>query len=152
MGKWKEWPLKVAEGTATVGTATVNDPKRTAPSMFPAPPVAKRKGSKYRNTPCERDGIRFDSLREADRWAQLEQMLAAGVIRNLRRQVPFVLAPAAIVAGGKCKQRVYVADSVYEIATGETVVEDVKGMLTPMYRFKRHLMKTIHGIDILEVR
>lgn len=149
-GDWK-----LPEGTVKVGTATVRDLTLAAqaniPAMFQKKP-AEKKGSKYHNTPCERNGIRFDSVREADRWEQLEKMQAAGVITGLRRQVPYVLAPAAVVAGKKSKPRTYVADSVYETAIGETVVEDVKGMLTPMYRFKRHLMKVIHNIDILEIR
>ena len=43
----------------------------------------------------------------------------------------------------------YKADFRY-IEKGETVVEDVKGMRTPVYNLKRHLMKAVHGIEIRE--
>ncbi|MBR8152771.1 DUF1064 domain-containing protein, partial [Burkholderia vietnamiensis] len=46
---------------------------------------------KYRNTRCEHNGIKFDSEKERSRWFHLIQLQAAGVIRNLQLQVPFVL-------------------------------------------------------------
>jgi hypothetical protein len=45
----------------------------------------------------------------------------------------------------------YVADFTYvNMANGEIVTEDVKGMLTSMYRLKRKWMLIEHGISILE--
>jgi hypothetical protein len=32
------------------------------------------------------------------------------------------------------------------------VVEDVKGAVTAEYRIKRHLMASVHGIEIREIR
>lgn len=55
---------------------------------------------------------------------------------------------------GKLVQRAcfYVADFVYvDNATGETVVEDVKGVRTKDYIIKRKLMLWVHGIRIKEV-
>ena len=72
-------------------------------------------------------------------------MLAAGIISDLRLQVPYVIT----VNGLKiCK---YVADFVY-IDKGYEVVEDVKGMKTPTYNLKKKLMKAVHGIEIQEVK
>jgi len=31
------------------------------------------------------------------------------------------------------------------------VVEDVKGFKTEMYKLKRHLVKEIHGIEVVEI-
>lgn len=45
----------------------------------------------------------------------------------------------------------YVADFVWEEG-GKTVVADVKGVAVDVYKVKRHLMKAVHGIDILEIR
>ena len=36
--------------------------------------------------------------------------------------------------------------------TGEVVVEDVKGVLTPEYKLKKQLMMDKYGIEIKEVR
>lgn len=110
------------------------------------------RASKYGNTKCEHAGIKFDSQRERSRWFHLIQLQAAGEIRDLQLQVPFVIAPAAIVSGKKRRARTYVADFVYSTSAGAQIVEDVKGMKTAMYLFKRHLMKTMHDIDIVEIR
>ena len=46
----------------------------------------------------------------------------------------------------------YVADFVYvDCATGETVVEDAKGVRTKEYVIKRKLMLWVHGIRVKEV-
>lgn len=136
--------IRVPEGTTHVGTATVRDALR----LVPAP---AKKPSKFHNVGTMRGEIRFDSKREARRYDELLKLEAQGIISNLNLQVPFVIAPPAVVAGRKAKARTYIADFVYETA-GERIVEDVKGMLTPEYRLKRHLMKSVLGIDILETK
>ena len=101
--------------------------------------------AKYRNKKTVVDGIKFDSQREATRYSVLKIMQAAGVISDLRLQVPYVIT----VNGLKiCK---YVADFVY-VDRGREVVEDVKGMKTPTYNLKKKLMKAVHGIEIQEVK
>lgn len=105
----------------------------------------KFSANKYRNKKTVVDGIKFDSQREATRYSVLKIMQAAGVISDLRLQVPYVIN----VNGLKiCK---YVADFVY-IDRGREVVEDVKGMKTPTYNLKKKLMKAVHGIEIQEVK
>lgn len=107
---------------------------------------APAKESKYRNTATLVDGIRFDSKKEAKRYKELKILLKAGVIGMLARQVEYELN-----VGGKFSY-VYKADFVYQLqATGEVVVEDVKGELTSVYRKKRRLMLRIHGIKIKEI-
>jgi len=115
--------------------------------------VAKR--SKYRNRKVEVDGIKFDSEKEARRWSELQMMRAEGQISELRRQVPFVLAPAVKLAGeARTKPALrYMADATY-MQDGQMVVEDTKSAptrKTPIYRAKKHLMATVHGIQIKEV-
>ncbi len=99
---------------------------------------------KYRNQKTETEHGKFDSRKEAERYAELVLLERAGRIANLRRQVPF-----ALVVGGVhvCD---YVADATYQ--EGERlVVEDVKGMRTPVYRLKKRLMLACHSIDIKEL-
>lgn len=107
--------------------------------------------SKYRNQPVVIDGIRFDSKREGARYQQLKMMLAVGKISDLKRQVPYELAPAVLINGRVKPALKYVADFTYK-ESGKVVVEDVKGMLTDVYKIKRHLMLAIHGILIREVK
>ncbi len=104
--------------------------------------------SKYHNRKVEIDGIKFDSIKEGERYLELKLLLKAGKIRDLQMQVEFELIPKQ---GGEraCK---YKADFVYHMAdTGKMVVEDVKGKRTREYIIKRKLMLWRHGIKIVEV-
>ena len=111
--------------------------------------------TKYRAKKTTFDGIEFDSQAEARRWAHLCLLEKAGEVRNIRRQVPYVLAQSVKLYGEtRARPSVrYVADFVYEdVKWGRMVVEDVKGMDTPMSRLKRHLMATTHGIMVRVVK
>lgn len=100
--------------------------------------------SKYRNKKTTHLGIHFDSLKEAERYQELLYMEHAGLIRNLELQPRYDL----IVNGKKCG--FYKADFRYEKKTGETIVEDVKGVRTPVYMLKKKLIKAIYDVDIQE--
>lgn len=107
--------------------------------------------SKYHNKPVVVDGEHFDSQREANRWHDLKVLQLAGVISDLRRQVPFELIPAQKLEGKVVERPVrYIADFVYSMG-GETVVEDTKGVRTKEYVIKRKLMLYKHGIIVKEV-
>ena len=45
----------------------------------------------------------------------------------------------------------YKADFRY-MQDGELIVEDVKGMKTPIYNLKKKMIKAIYGIEILETK
>jgi hypothetical protein len=109
---------------------------------------AKRtKPSKYRNERDVVDGIAFASHREAAHYAELKVRVMLGEIRDLRCQPSFDLhAP-----GGKRIAR-YVADFSYVVvATGQTVVEDVKGFRTRHYRQKKKHVEAEYGIEVIEL-
>lgn len=103
------------------------------------------------------------SKREHYRAQELRLMERAGLISDLREQVPYVLIPAQYGECGKdFKGRTsrilleracsYIADFVYtDTATGQTIVEDTKGFRTKEYIIKRKLMLHVHGIRIKEV-
>jgi hypothetical protein len=102
---------------------------------------------KYRNKPTMVDGIQFSSKKEAKRWTDLKTLLAAGLIRNLERQVTF-----RVEVCGKLICR-YIADFTYEEdkhGAWSKVVEDAKGYPTPVYVMKRKLMAAVHGVEIRE--
>jgi hypothetical protein len=94
----------------------------------------------------------YASRKEHRRANELRMMQRAGLITNLREQVPYELIPAQRSADGKVIERAcsYVADFVYTDEHGNTVVEDTKGMRTDVYRIKRKLMLHVHGIRITE--
>ncbi|UXC34799.1 DUF1064 domain-containing protein [Cupriavidus gilardii] len=113
--------------------------------------AASKGKSKYRNTRVSLNGMKFDSRREMERYFHLRQMERAGLISGLRRQVVYELAPGVVIQGRKRPALRYVADFVYRDGEGREITEDVKGVVTDVYRVKRHLMKSIHGVDIKEV-
>ena len=121
--------------------------------------------SKYGNIKTRTsDGILHDSIREANRWCELNLLLKAGKIQDLQRQVKFVLIPAQYEeiipqvyhVGKKPKSKLierecaYIADFVYT-ENGVKVVEDVKGMRTKEYKLKKKMMLYFHGIRIREI-
>lgn len=85
--------------------------------------------SKFRAVPVVVDGIRFDSKLEAGRWQELKLQERAGEISGLRRQVDFPLDVLDSTLG--C----YRADFTYTRG-GVYVIEDAKGVLTPLCRWK----------------
>ncbi len=116
-------------------------------------PAAGSKQSKYRNTKVNIGGMTFDSKGEHARYVELAQLQACGEIADLKRSVDFVLAPSCHL-GGKSKKPAlrYRADFTY-VESGAPVVEDFKSAITrknPVYRIKKHLMMTVHGILIRE--
>jgi hypothetical protein len=113
------------------------------------------------------DGILHDSQKEAMRWCELKLLERAGKITDLKRQVEYELIPDQFEtyerfgkSGNRLKDGIklierrvcYVADFVYtDIATGQTVVEDTKGVRTKEYIIKRKLMWFVYKIRITEV-
>jgi hypothetical protein len=116
----------------------------------PLPP----KASKYGNKRVEVDGITFDSQAETKRYAELKLLEKAGQISGLRLQprFPFYYQPAK----GMTSELIftYVADFSYVDNVPPhpmTVVEDVKGFRTPLYRLKKKLIEAQYGIAIIEI-
>lgn len=110
--------------------------------------------NKYGNEPVTVDGQKYRSKREQRCHADLLLLEKAKKIVDLRREVPFELARKISIRGeDRARPPVrYVADFVFtDRRTGETVVWDAKGRATPVYRLKKHLMATVHGIHVVEV-
>ena len=105
--------------------------------------------NKYNARKTEIDGIQFDSKAEATRYAALKLMERMGLIEDMKMQVPFELAPSVIINGRKKPALRYFADFTY-MEHGKLIIEDVKGIRTPVFTIKKHLMKSVLGLDILE--
>jgi hypothetical protein len=103
-----------------------------------------RRPTKFGNEITERG---FHSLKEQRYYDELVLRERVGEIRDIKWQVSFELIPKQ--EGEKpCS---YVADFTYlDNKTGNTVVVDVKGYRTEVYRVKRKLLLHVHGIRILE--
>lgn len=104
------------------------------------------KKSKYGNKRVIVEGLKFDSKREADRYAELKLMEAAGEIHKLRIQ-PHL--PCDVNGTHVCT---YVADFAYtKPGDSRETFEDSKGHRTALYILKKKLVMACHGIDVQEV-
>jgi hypothetical protein len=97
------------------------------------------KYSKYRAKKTKIDNIEFDSMKEAKRYTVLKAMEKACKIEKLKLQVPFELLPTTHYRGETIRKTVYKADFTYTM-DGKEIVEDVKGVETPIFRLKRKLL------------
>ncbi|MEE0266259.1 MAG: DUF1064 domain-containing protein, partial [Acutalibacteraceae bacterium] len=103
----------------------------------------RTKDSKYHNKKITHNGEIFDSKKEYKRYTELLALQKAGKIIGLERQVKFLLIPAQRDMDKKLLEREcsYYADFVYkDTKTGDTIVEDTKGVRTAEYIIKRKLM------------
>lgn len=99
--------------------------------------------NKYRAIKTEADGISFHSKREATRYQDLKIMEREGLIGGLILQPKYPLEINGIKIG------TYIGDFLYT-ENGQRVVEDTKGVKTPVYKLKRRLMLALYGIEIRE--
>ena len=126
---------------------------------------------KYKNKKVCVNGLYFDSKKEAKRFMQLLEKQQNGEISSLQTQVKYVLIPSQYESyerygkkgqklkdGRKMVEReyAYIAEFVYiDNASGETVVEDVKGYRRDgaynIFTIKRKLMLYLKGIKVNEV-
>lgn len=103
---------------------------------------------KYRNVKTVVDGITFDSIKESRRYGELKLLERAGRITGLQVQPAFrIVVNNCLICTYKADFR-YVTDTPH--ASGQVVIEDCKGFLTPVYRLKKKLMLAVHGISVVE--
>ena len=108
------------------------------------------KQNKYYNKKVEYDGIKFDSVKEKNRYIGLKQLERLGVIQNLQRQVKYELQPSFKLNGKTIRSITYIADFVY-IQDGVEVIEDVKGVRTKEYLLKKKLFEYKYQKEIKEI-
>lgn len=113
------------------------------PNHGTRPRVTPRR--KYGNRKVTRDGIQFDSLKEATRYEQLKHEQMAGAISGLELQKRIKLfagqTPLKYATG---RSAFYVADFFYfDEQKRVWVIEDSKGFPTPEYKLKRAIVEAM---------
>lgn len=136
----------VAETNATPALAKTAAKRGGARRVGKAGP----RKNKY-NAAGERiDGMWFASAAEGKRYLQLKAMVERNMIDNLRCQVKL---PCVVNNKLICT---YIADFAYVVIDDRgtairSVWEDVKGMVTDVYKIKKKLVQAVHHIEILEI-
>lgn len=107
--------------------------------------------SKYHAKRAEADGIVFHSTKERNRYLELRLLEKAGEIHDLQLQYAYELSVPEYGSGVRRKViGKYLADFRYRSGpTGILVVEDVKGMDTPLSKWKRKHVLAQYGIEVL---
>ena len=101
--------------------------------------------SKYKAKPITIDGIRFASQKEGRRYQELRILERAGEIKNLELQPRYDITINGIYCGH------YKADFRFFSKKG-VEVWDVKGLPTPLYKFKKRIVEALYpGVKIQEV-
>ena len=113
-------------------------------------PKKPKKRNKYNSRGEWFNEIWFASRAEAARYRQLKMMEEQGFITRLELQPSY-----SVVVNNKLCCR-YRADFRYDVIDDrgtvlKQVVEDVKGMVTPLYKLKKKLVLATHAIDIIEI-
>lgn len=107
--------------------------------------LPNQKKNKYKNKKVIVNGKVFDSKKEAKRYLELIQLEQAGLIKDLETQKKFLLLDTFKKNGKTYKQISYYADFVYfDVYSKKTIVEDVKGVKTEVYKIKKKLFEFIY--------
>ena len=85
--------------------------------------------------------VTFDSIAESVRAVELQRLEMAGEIKALSLQPSFTLQQTMKVRGKTVRSIVYKADFEY-LEDGQTIIEDVKGVQTPVFKLKMKLFLT----------
>lgn len=96
--------------------------------------------NKYRNKKVQVDMYVFDSIRESQRYKELKLLERAGEISNLELQPHFLLQESFKKNGRAYRKIEYIADFKYT-ENEKTIVEDVKGMQTDVFKLKHKLFE-----------
>lgn len=99
--------------------------------------------NKYRNKKVQVDMYIFDSIQESRRYKELKLLERAGKIQNLELQPHFLLQDSFRKNGKTIRKIEYIADFKY-IENGKTIVEDVKGIQTEVFKIKHKIFEKIY--------
>lgn len=97
-----------------------------------------KKRNKYNANRVIVDGFPFHSKVEADYYCKLVEMKKAGEIKTFFMQVPIFL-------GNRNK---YVVDFMIVLNDNTVRYADVKGYATEIFKLKKNIAETVHGIEI----
>lgn len=108
--------------------------------------------NKYNNHKTIVDGIKFDSIREAERYQELKLLEEAGEISHLELQPVVVLQDKFIYQGKTIRAITYRGYFAYfDRRVNRGVIEDVKGVETDVFKIKKKMFQKKYG-DLYDLR
>jgi hypothetical protein len=116
--------------------------------------MGRKKPAKYRNKKVEWQGMKFDSIREFERYQELHILEKAKKISGLIHQHRIKLSCGGVpVLSKKGRQLSYIVDFTYwDYELDRQRFEDVKGYNTPLGDLKIAVVEAETGNEIEIVR
>lgn len=120
-----------------------NNPYVTTFSLPEIEDDKKSRNSKYNSYTVKIDDITFDSIMESRFYCRLLEMQAEGKIKSFTMQTAFELQPKFKDKFSKKAVRaiMYIADFVVTDSNGQTIVVDVKGKETDVFKMKKKMFQ-----------
>ncbi len=107
-----------------------------------------KRGNKFKAKKTTVDGIKFDSKREAARYAELKLLANAGKITDLQVHPRYELKNAHTeIRYPNGRQAVYTADFSY-CDGDKVVIEDVKGQMTQAAKFRIAVFESLYKLQV----
>ena len=107
--------------------------------------------SKYHNKKTVYQGLKFDSLREKNRYIYLKELENKGEIKNLELQKKYILQDKYKFNGKTVRAISYICDFYYIDKDGKEHIEDAKGLKTDVYTIKKKLFEYKYQTAIEEI-
>jgi len=108
-----------------------------------------KKRNKYNNKKIIIDNIKFDSIKEGNRYKELKLLEKAGMIVDLETQPKYLLQDK-FKYNNKVERAIhYIADFRYiDVKSSQLIVEDTKGVRTEVFKIKRKIFLKLYGADL----
>ena len=108
--------------------------------------------NKYHNKKIYFNGVLFASKKEYSYFCKLKLMEQVGMIRDLKRQVPFELIPTYKINGKTIRKMQYIAEFTYITTEDNKLhVVDTKGYRTEEYKLQKKLIEYKYNMEIEEI-
>lgn len=108
--------------------------------------------TKYHNKKVFYGNILFDSKKECNYFYKLKLMENTGIIKELKRQVPFELIPTYKINNRTVRKMQYIADFTYITTNNNKLhIVDTKGYRTEVYKLKKKIFEYKYKMEIEEI-
>jgi hypothetical protein len=111
---------------------------------FSLPQNGENKKTKFHAYKVVINNITFDSLNESRFYIKILKEQKQGLIKSFELQKRFEIIPAYIKNNKKIRKAEYLADFVIHYNNGSTMVIDIKGIETDVFKLKKKLVEYMY--------
>lgn len=108
------------------------------------PQKGETKKTKFHAYKVTINNIVFDSLNESRFYLKILEEKKNGLIKSFELQKPFLIVPPYEKNGKKIRKAEYLADFVITYKNGQTLVIDIKGVETDLFKIKKKFIEYLY--------